>query len=164
MTEFKIGDEVLVRGVIEALNDAQKPEIIKVGEYGYLWLEEFGKIIPVKNYNFLLAYYAAMETGTGDTNLPGLLSSPGVISVVEDSPDSVAFSEAGCIIHEASALDVNKQLLEALKPFAKLAAMFDDDVDDSWGIVCESTDSIMIRDLRRARDAVAAAEKGSRND
>ena len=58
------------------------------------------------------------------------------------------------------ALDVNKQLLEALKPFAKLAAMFDHDVDDSWGIACESTGPIRIRDLRRARDALAAAEKG----
>jgi hypothetical protein len=55
----------------------------------------------------------------------------------------------------------NKRLLEALKPFAKLAAMFDHDVDDSWGIACESTGPIRIRDLRRARDAIAAAEKGA---
>jgi hypothetical protein len=55
----------------------------------------------------------------------------------------------------------NERLLEALKPFAKLAAMFDHDVDDSWGIACESTGPIRIRDLRRARDAIAAAEKGA---
>jgi hypothetical protein len=59
------------------------------------------------------------------------------------------------------ALDVNKQLLEALRPFAKLAAMFDHDVDDSWGIACESTGPIRIHDLRRARDALTAAEKGA---
>jgi hypothetical protein len=64
-------------------------------------------------------------------------------------------------LYPASALDVNKELLEALKPFAKLAAMFDHDVDDSWGIACESTGPIRIRDLRRARDAIAAAEKGA---
>jgi hypothetical protein len=107
---YELGDEVLVRGVIEMLDYAQKPAKIKVGEDGFAWVEEVGELIPL------------------------------------------------------SALDVNKQLLEALKPFAKLAAMFDHDIDDSWGIACESTGPIRIRDLRRARDALAAAEKGSRHD
>jgi hypothetical protein len=57
------------------------------------------------------------------------------------------------------ALDVNKELLEALKPFAERAAAFDPeywDDDEAWF----TSRGIKIGDLRRARDALAAAEKG----
>jgi hypothetical protein len=88
---------------------------------------------------------------------PSAHDDPYVTNLVKNAENTLTVQKPE--MFPASALDVDKQLLEALKPFAKLAAMFDHDVDDSWGIACESTGPIRIRDLRRARDALAATEK-----
>ncbi len=87
---YELGDEVLVRGVIEMLDYAQKPAKIKVGEDGFAWVEEVGELIPL------------------------------------------------------SALDVNKQLLEACK---EAREYFHPEVD--------------MPVFKRLNEAIAAAEKGA---
>jgi hypothetical protein len=54
---------------------------------------------------------------------------------------------------------VNKQLLEALKPFAERAAAYDPEDGDDDDYAWYTGRYIKIGDLRRARDAIAAAEK-----
>ena len=64
----------------------------------------------------------------------------------------------------ASALEVNKELLEALKPFAERASvleMFDASPDEDYDDEGQGGKAIKMSDLRRAREAIAAAEKGA---
>jgi hypothetical protein len=106
MTDFKEGDEVLVRGVIEMLDYAQKPAKIKVGEDGFAWVEEVGELIPL------------------------------------------------------SALDVNKQLLEA----AKKAIGYCEEIS-TYGSKYGVLEGPIVSDARYIarglEDAIAAAEKGA---
>ena len=124
MTDFKIGDEVLVKATVRNVYDDD-------------WC--------------LLQFRDQKNPPTYDNSFEAELVKNAENTLTVEKPEMFPASVA---------LDVNKGLLEALKPFAERAAAYDPEDGDDDDYAWFTGRYIKIRDLRRARDAIAAAEKG----